>query len=121
MKKWLGRKDDEGSESRLEQVGLAVDTARLWITKSWRLGLYMAKGAYLLSERRRLFGKLGEEVYYKIQKGEMKNPELDTLVRDLDKLTKKVELEEMQIRHVRFGVSPRRKVPLDEHTPEGEM
>ena len=69
----------------------------------------MSKGAYLLSERRRLFGKLGEEVYYRMVKGEWQNAELEPLIRQLEKLSKKVEIEEMLIRGIRFGARPARE------------
>lgn len=87
----------------LERVGTTVDLFRQWISKAWRIGMLMVKGAYLLGERRRLFVKLGEEVYYKISKGELRNAELEPLVHQLDRLTKKVEIEEMLIRSLRFG------------------
>lgn len=90
-------------DRKLEKLGTGADTIRLWITQAWKIGLMMAKGAYLLSERRRLFGQLGEEVYYKIAKGEFQNTELDPIVSQLDKLTKKVEIEETRIRSIRFG------------------
>ena len=94
---------EQNTESRLERFGTFIDSIRLWTTKAWKISLLMAKGAYLLSERRRLFLKLGEDVYYKIQKGEMRIPDLEFIVSQLDRLTKKVELEEMLIRNIRFG------------------
>ncbi len=63
----------------------------------------MAKGGYLITERKRLFTRLGEEVYYKIQKGEWRNVELEPLVKQLEKLTKKIEIEELLVRSIRFG------------------
>ena len=72
----------------------------------------MANGAYLLSERRRLFGKLGEEVYARIARGELRSPELEPLVHQLDRLTKKVEIEEILIRNLRYGkASTRSRTP----------
>ena len=53
------------SEGKLEKIGTGIDILRLWSIKAWKIGMLMAKGAYLLSERRRLFSQLGEEVYYK--------------------------------------------------------
>lgn len=69
----------------------------------------MAKGAYLVGERRRLFQRLGEEIYYKVVKGEFAHADLEPLVRELDRLTKKVELEEMLIRGLRFGEGRHRR------------
>ncbi|MBI4405324.1 MAG: hypothetical protein HY537_14265 [Deltaproteobacteria bacterium] len=89
----------------LERSGLAMDSVRTWLTRFWKIGLLMAKGAYLIGERRRLFLRLGEEVYYKICKGELRHAELESVVHQLDRLTKKIEIEEMLIRNLRFGTS----------------
>lgn len=86
-----------------EKVGQYWETLRLWMTQAWRIAFLMAKGAYLSQERRTLFGKLGEEVYYKIQKGELRNTELHNHVKDIDRLTKKLEISEIRIRSLRFG------------------
>lgn len=97
----------QSSESKrrilLENLADTADVLRAWVTQSWRIGLLMMKGAYLLSERRRLFTQLGEEVFFKIERGEFQNRDLEPMVKQLQRLTKKVELEEMQIRSVRFG------------------
>jgi predicted house-cleaning noncanonical NTP pyrophosphatase (MazG superfamily) len=63
----------------------------------------MARGAYLSQERRNLFEKLGEDVYYKIQKGELRNTELSDVVKQVDRITKKLEVSEIKIRSIRFG------------------
>jgi hypothetical protein len=87
----------------LERIGTGIDAARSWGNNFWRLSVLMAKGAYLLQERKRLFGKLGEEVYDRVKKGELNSPTLEPLVHQLDRLTKKVEIEEMLVRSLRFG------------------
>lgn len=87
----------------VERVGTSIGDARLWFSKAWRIGILMAKGAYLLGERRRLFERLGEEVYFKVLKGELQNSELEPLVKQLERLSKKIEIEEMLIRSLRFG------------------
>lgn len=92
----------------LERLGTTVDGVRLWLSKAWRMGVLMANGAYLLAERRRLFVKLGEETYRKLKDGSLRDPELKPLVTQLEKLTKKVEIEEMLIRSLRFGGRGRR-------------
>jgi hypothetical protein len=102
--------------STLEHIGGWIDGLRAWGISSWKIALRMTKGAYLLSERRRLFKQLGEEVYYKIQKGEMRNADLEPVVDELNRLTKKVELEERQIRQIRFGNSSSK---ADEDSSEG--
>lgn len=96
------------SISALEKLGTGVDTFRGWITQAWKVGLNMGRGAYLLSERRRLFSYLGEEVYYKFIKGELQNTELEPIIKQLERLTKKVEIEEMLIRSIRFGRDERK-------------
>ena len=63
----------------------------------------MAKGAYLLAERRRLFLKLGEEAYRRLQEGQWKDPALEALTHQLDRLSKKVRIEEKLIQNTRFG------------------
>lgn len=99
-----------------ERAGNAIDELRFWLVHSWRLASLMAKGAYLVGERKRLFRRLGEEVYYKTTKGELAHADLEPLVHQLDKLTKKVELEEMLIRRIRFGEErrQRKQVPTRE-------
>lgn len=91
------------SVGTLEKIGTNVDFLRVWFKKTWRIGMLMAKGAYIVGERRRLFVQLGEEVYKRIAKGELKDPQLEPLVQQLERLTKKVELEEVLIRNIRFG------------------
>ena len=93
----------------MERVGTTTDGLRLWLFKAWRMGVLMSKGAYLLAERRRLFVKLGEAAFEKLQKNELAAPDLKPLVHRLEKLTKKVELEEMLIRNLRYGGRERRK------------
>ena len=110
---------NQEKESRmvwLERFLGHFDAIRLWLTKAWRIGILMAKGGYLLSERRKLFQRLGESVYFKIKKGEFGNAELEPLVQQLDKLTKKVEIEELLIRGVRFG-----KAEKHRYAKEGEQ
>lgn len=106
------------SAGKLEKLGTTVDGIRLWLTKAWRIGVLMAKGAYLLNERRRLFVKLGEETYRRLREGEMKAPELQGLVTQLERLTKKVEIEEMLIRGLRFGGRERKGSDDSENPPE---
>lgn len=93
-----------------ERLGDAIDELRYWLVHSWRLASLMAKGAYLVGERKRLFRRLGEEVYYKMAKGELANADLEPLVNQLGRLTKKVEIEEMLIRGIRFGEQRSRRL-----------
>lgn len=109
----------------LEKLMTWLYDIRLWFTTAARVGQLMARGAYLLGERRRLFVKLGEMVYEKNQRAGEKDASAaearraesiedggDTtqqrLVHQIDRLTKKLELEEMLIRSARFGVQTER-------------
>ena len=91
------------SENVLDKVNFGWETARLWLTQAWRIAFLMARGAYLTQERRNLFKKLGEEVYVKIQKGELRNVDLENQMSEINRLTKKLELSEIKIRSIRFG------------------
>jgi len=106
--------DKQERVGALEKFGTTVDGVRGWGTKIWRLSVLMTKGAYLLGERRRLFTKLGEEVYALVHKGEIKNEQIQTLVHQLDRVTKKVEIEEMLVDNLRFGPANRRKPKVAE-------
>lgn len=112
-----GSLDKQQSVGTLERLGTAIDSVRGLGTKAWKLGVLMAKGAYLIGERRRLFLKLGEEVYEKIRKGELQNSDLEPLVHQLDRMTKKVEIEEILIRRLRFETRDDRP-PRPETKPE---
>lgn len=100
--------------SFLERLGNTVDGIRYWSVHSWRIGSLMLKGAYLSNERRRLFNKLGEGVYYKMVKGEMQNAELEPMVKALERIAKKIELEEVLIRRLRFGERRVRRNPVED-------
>ena len=95
--------------NQLERLGTQLDVLRFWFTRAWKIGLLMAKGGYLLSERKKLFKRLGEETYYRIQKGDLSLSELIPLTEDIKALTKKIELEELMIRRLRFGTAFRRR------------
>lgn len=104
----------------IEHAADTADVMKAWVTQSWKIGMLLLKGAYLLSERRRLFCQLGEEVYYKFEKGELQNKDLEPIVKQLSRMTKKVELEEMQIRSTRFGTKnrPETNTPASEELGE---
>jgi hypothetical protein len=96
------------SMGTLEKLMTWLYEVRLWFTRAARLGQLMARGGYLIGERQRLFVKLGELVYEKSQAGALNPAELQPLVHQIERLTKKLEIEEMLIRSVRFGVKPER-------------
>ncbi len=104
----------------LERFGTSIDRARRYSSMLWRVTALMAKGAFLVNERRRLIAKLGEDVYERIQSGELKHESWEPLVHQLDRLTKKIEIEEMLVRNARFGSSSRatpESSPLEEVVP----
>ncbi len=86
-----------------ERLSLASEGLRLWVGKAWKIGVLMAKGAYLLGERRRLLLKLGEESFGRLKSGDWKADELDQLVKQLERVTKKIDIEEKLIQSARFG------------------
>ena len=88
-----------------ERLSLASEGLRLWVGKAWKIGVLMAKGAYLLGERRRLLLKLGEEAFGRMKVGEWKSEDLDQLVKQLERVSKKIEIEEKLIQSARFGSS----------------
>ncbi len=100
----------------LEKFGTQLDVVRFWFTRAWRIGLLMAKGGYLLSERKKLFKRLGEQTYYQIQKGDLTLSELIPLTEEIKEFTKKIEIEELLIRRLRFGSSNRRRSQTPEST-----
>jgi len=104
------------AETSIEKISAYWETARLWLTQAWRIAFLMARGAYLTQERRNLFSKLGEDVYYRIAKGELRNTELENQVKEIDRLTKKLEVSEIKIRSLRFG----QRLPQASSTAETE-
>lgn len=104
--------------SFLERCLTFAHDGQLWFIRAYRIGKMMAQGAYLLSERKRLFAKLGEEVYAKFLSGELRHPSLEASVHQLDRLTKKIEIEEMLIRSIKTGSRPSRsKSSADANSP----
>lgn len=95
--------------SFLERFGNAVDDTRYWLVHTLRLGSLMAKGAYLVNERKRLLQRLGERVYEMAKNGVVVSPDLESEFHEIERLTKKVEIEEMLIRRLRFGERRTRK------------
>lgn len=94
---------DVKPEDALERVGSSLFTLRLWLSKSWRIAVLMTKGSYLLAERRRLLSRLGEQLYRQKLKGEWQPEAFDDTVHQLDRLTKKIVVEEVLINRLRFG------------------
>ncbi len=100
----------------LERVGSSLFSLRLWLSKSWRIALLLTKGSSLLSERRRLFSQLGEELFRQRLQGEWKPEAFDGTVHQLDRITKKIAIEEVLINRIRFG----KKSPHAAQAEKGE-
>lgn len=98
--------------SALETLGTFVDAGRDLLTKTWKLGTLMLKGAYLVQERRRLLRRLGELAYARTLEPSEPSPFLDEEMRavahQLERMNKKIELEEKLILGIRFGTRPSR-------------
>src|SRR4051812_12665937 len=100
----------------LERVGSSLFSLRLWLFKSWRIAMLMTKGSYLLAERRRLLSRLGEDLFQQRLKGDWKPEAFDETVHQLDRLTKKIEIEEVLINRLRYG----KKTPQAAQAEKGE-
>src|SRR5258707_1269969 len=100
--------DTQKAAGFLERAGTAFDSVRNWGGRVWRIGLLMTKGAYLVGERKKLFYRLGQEVYSRCAQNKLQLPELEPLIHQLDRLTKKVEIEEVLIHSLRFGSRPQK-------------
>lgn len=96
--------------NHLERFLTQLDVVRFWFTRSWRIGIMMAKGGYLTSERKKLFKRLGEEAFHRIQKGDLSLGDLIPLTQEIKELTKKIEIQELLIRRLRFGTSYQKKI-----------
>jgi len=129
------------SPGMLERLMNWIYDIRLWFTTAARVGQLMARGAYLIGERRRLFVKLGEMVYEKTLRpvakdengdkvsasesvdkrdGTTPGEDLLHLAHQIDRLTKKLEIEEMLIRSARFGGRATRQLPEPSGVGENE-
>ncbi len=107
----------EGKPSdALERMGSSLFSLRLWLSKSWRIAVLMTKGSYLLAERRRLLFRLGEELFQQRLKGDFKPEAFDETVHQLDRLTKKIAVEEVLINRIRYG----KKTPQSAQAEKGE-
>ena len=89
----------------------------MWMGKAWKIGVLMAKGAYLLGERRRLLLKLGDEAFARLKSAEWKADDLDPLVKQLERVTKKIDIEEKLIQAERFGSG--HPPPIKDPEPDG--
>jgi hypothetical protein len=87
----------------LERMGSSLFSLRLWLSKSWRIAVLMTKGSYLLAERRRLLLRLGEELFQQRSRGELKPEAFEDTIQRLDRLTKKIAVEEVLINRIRYG------------------
>lgn len=91
------------SSNWIEKISSSWELIRLWSIQAWKIAFSMARGGYFVQERKQLFARLGEEVYYKSKKGEWLDAQFQNSIQEIDRLTKKLELSEMRIRSLRFG------------------
>jgi hypothetical protein len=105
-----GKAASDYALNKLEWFITQVDIVRFWFTRAWRIGILMVKGGYLLSERKKLFTRLGEETFYRMQKGDLSLSELTPFTDEIKNMTKKIEIEELLIRRLRFGTSHQRRL-----------
>ncbi len=80
----------------------------------------MAKGAYLVNERRKLLVRLGEEVFSQAQKGALQMEPLEPLLHQVERLTKKIEIEDRLIRHMQKRAQGRANPDEPPHTHSSE-
>jgi hypothetical protein len=92
---------DTNPNASLEKLLLWWDGMKRWFYQAGKLGLMMARGAYLLGERQRLLAKLGEKVIDQLKNGSLSEAELKPMVENLERLTQSIELEERRIQDVR--------------------
>lgn len=86
-----------------EDVKAWLSTFELWLTKASRIAVVMARGAYWLSERKRLMTQLGEQSYKQMQSGKVDPAEMKEVTDQLNRLNEKLELEEDLIARIRSG------------------
>ena len=101
-----------------ERFGLALDRVRFFLFRAWKIAVLMVKGAYLAQERRRLLENIGTRYYSGAREGLWNHPELESMIHQLDRLTKKIEIEEMLIRGLRSGTKAGRKGDSQERASE---
>lgn len=91
-----------------ERLADGVDASRRLVTNFSKLAFIMSKGAYLVEERRRLFEELGRSYFDLVAQGKVPVSELETTIKHIERLSKKIDLEEILIRQFRFGYRHRR-------------
>ena len=75
----------------------------LWFTKATRIARVMARGAYWVSEKKKLATLLGNRTYQLIREGKLSVPEFDGLVAQIQRISEKLEKEEELIQSIRSG------------------
>lgn len=96
-----------------ERLADGVDTSRRLVTNFSKLAFIMSKGAYLVEERRRLFEELGRSYFDLVAAGKIPAGELETTIKHIERLSKKIDLEEILIRQFRFGYRRRTNRPSE--------
>lgn len=102
----------------VEKLLLWWDGMKRWFYQAARLGWMMARGAYLLGERRRLLAKLGEQVLDQMKKGGLSAEPLRLIIENLELVTQSIESEERRIQEVRnSGLENQEAPPIHPNVP----
>lgn len=90
----------------IDKVGRTTSSFLNLFFQGWKIAMLMMKGAYLTQERNSLFKQLGEKVYSKVLQGEFQLPEFQSTIDSLERLRRKMEVEERLIFQLRYGNDP---------------
>ena len=77
----------------------------LWFTKSSRIAVVMARGAYWLGERKRLAAHLGLKAFEQIKEGKQDLSTLEPLVTQLQRIDERLDAEERLVQEIRGDIS----------------
>lgn len=93
----------KNAQKAQETVSALFEVARFWGLRAWRIALRMAKGAYLVQERRELLERLGEEAAEAARAGKWTPSDASKpLLEQLARTERKIRLEEYVIARLRF-------------------
>lgn len=86
-----------------EEFKAGIAAFELWFTKATRIARVMARGAYWVSEKKKLMTVLGSKTYELIREGKISLPEFDNLVAQIQRIAEKLEKEEQLVQEIRSG------------------
>ncbi len=76
-----------------------------WIINFFRILVLLGKSVFLFIEKRRLFEKLGKEVFNKYENGSFKDERFEISLSKIENINKEIEEHDCLIREIRFGKS----------------